>query len=1684
MCLQSLGAWFSVVSCFACWLMDFCCVVVWNFWRRCFPGGGFKGSMRLSSDFDFGVRKVAWGSQSFRFLLLLAGMCRIGEASLPGPRWSVGTCNPAGLLHKGHLVPSEVDLWAVSETHLSISGYRQFMGGLRNEQSSFAWCVQGHPVPCRSSLSVVGSWSGVALLSKWPCRALPTSWCLSIYATSCLVCGASLIHDVWVTGVVMYGTPAGPTHPRARETTDSLLRMAVQRVGQSHGPRFVAGDWNHDLGALSAVDELLALGFVEAQDLHYQRCGVLPKPTCRLKTRRDFLFLSPEMQWIFTGCEVFHDHWPDHSSVVACFDGGASDLVRYPWPTPFPINWADYPGRGDGSFFDFSSGDCTGIYTQLWADVESVVQVEAVKKAQMLPRACFGRAARLSPLVVKGQPPPVRRGRPGDPQPLYYGSSKVHGQMFRQVRRLHSYVRLAGGSSLSLDRERHCIDLWTSILGANGFRPSFMQWWIDCGFHTSLVELPSDPPELEVAVLVFQKVDEATRQFEKALCRQKAYCRKIRTGHDMKHVYASVRRDPPEPVEVLLQARSAEVACVNHDDVSVELVQDTDWFEESPFFHQGRQLPVIYATPDRVWFDDVGGIRPGDQVIQSRAVGNLDAMFAAFISQWTQRWGRHANIPHSQWDAILDFARGRFRPINAAPLEWSAGLIKSSLNSKKKRTACGVDGVSMDDLLSLRHPQLASIVSMYERAEEEGCWPQQLLVGAVRSLAKTSCPGDVNDYRPVTVLGLLYRLWGSLQSRHWMAHLDSVLDPMMHGSRRGSRAAHVWRHILNEVEWAHLSNSSMAGITLDLTKAFNCLPRYPTLGVARLLGVGHSALVGWAGALAQLERCFVIRGSFSDPVASSCGFPEGDSLSCLAMVCVDQVFHTWMTASQVMCSPISYVDNWELLLESADSAVAALDRAMDFARQWDLQFDRKKTFAWGTDCVSRRTLRSCGFTVKSDVKDLGAHLVFTRQLRNRTVLERIGSLSDFWSKLTSARGTLPQKLRAVKTAAWPRALHGVSAVVVGKKHWFSLRSAYMRSFRWAKPGANPFVQMLLDGFGADPQLFAIWNTILDYRSLGGSGLAQLSWGLVGADGFRSAQATVSEVLCHRVHQLGWAVVSENLVSDGFGSFDLVRCNMAELKYRVSWAWLRYVATQVADRLDFDHFSSVHVEATIAGVRKFPIQDQAALRAVLNGTTFTNRHAYHWSDSGDLGCPACGQEDSLHHKYWGCSLIQDLLDCVPSSTVALVPELPSCVADRGWSLCPGLLVALRKALCGLDDEVRFQCDVMPCAGVLDVFTDGSCFFSHDRDVRLAAWAVCVSESGPCDLQGSFRVLASSPLNGLVQSAYRAELFSLQVALQYARDRGCGIRVWTDCKGVQARFKWLTSGGKLNINGPHSDLWSMVLDHVEAIGLSRVCVAKVTAHVNRHEVDLDIEAWLARGNGAADMAAKSANKDRGDRFWMLWQAAVDEVCRSRVVSEQIRDHLVAVNRRWYQFSVGEPARPECPVVKQAKEQVMKWVVDEQLERPLARFGKLFGLTIAGMMEQWWGSLIDPAGEVQWISYAQLYIDWQLEMAHPGPLKIQGKWYDGGQFGVTPESFTFRQRSKWFRLCVQQWARDLNISFAKVTTRPSSVWLACHIGAASIPILQSRRLRCEEWLRQRLTAPVVGLGEHLDCLPPAWG
>ena len=262
----------------------------------------------------------------FILLLFFGFSCRIGEADKPGPVppdqacWSLGICNPSGLLGKSTLLADvNTDIIAVSETHLTSVSSSCLQTSLRT-RSAYKYLVTGHPMCPRTTASAAGQYAGVALTSKQPFRALCSDWPQDMYETGRVQIAGSLVGQQWVTGAIIYGYPQSKFHHNAQEKTEGILAHAFDHMTTfAQGPRYMAGDWNYTRDQLAVTQHLLAAGWQEVQTLEYLRTGTQPRCTCKGKTQKDFPWLSPELVHAFQGMSLDDETFPDHSVLKATF---------------------------------------------------------------------------------------------------------------------------------------------------------------------------------------------------------------------------------------------------------------------------------------------------------------------------------------------------------------------------------------------------------------------------------------------------------------------------------------------------------------------------------------------------------------------------------------------------------------------------------------------------------------------------------------------------------------------------------------------------------------------------------------------------------------------------------------------------------------------------------------------------------------------------------------------------------------------------------------------------------------------------------------------------------------------------------------------------------------------------------------------------------------------------------------------------------------------------------------------------------------------------------------------------------------------------------------------------------------------------------------------------------------------
>lgn len=1013
-------------------------------------------------------------------------------------------------------------------------------------------------------------------------------------------------------------------------------------------------------------------------------------------------------------------------------------------------------------------------------------------------------------------------------------------------------------------------------------------------------------------------------------------------------------------------------------------------------------------------------------------------------------------------------------------------LLRAEVAFKKPTAAAGLDGVSRKDLQSAGPHLLQSLCNAFTRASADGTWPHQTITGKVASLAKVPHPEGTGDYRPITVFSLVYRCFSSLQARHMLTCADEWCHPDIHGNRKQHQTAHLWRSLVDQIQCAYDQGLCLSGLTADIEKAYNCLPRYPVLAMALHVGTPFGLLQAWAGALAGMVRRFRVRDSYSSGFTTSTGLAEGCALSCYGMLLLDDVMHRYIHVQCPSVRVLSFVDNWDFLTWDPAAATRQYEVLLDFASLVDLTVDQKKTFGWSTCPTVRSTLRTTGIPVKHYAKDLGAHVAFSRQNTNKTVAQRLDSLETLWTQLKASRASYKGKLRAIRCVAWPRGLFGVASAQLGSSVWTKHRRWAVQSLSFDKPGVNPLLLLGLVEAQADPEWLGTLHSVAESRLLCSEEYWEVELFSAAIGTMDSPPASPTAVLLSRIQKLGLQVLPDGRWQDVVGKFHPGNMNFAELALRLEWCWNRVVATAVAHRKDFQGLVHADVVTTRRCLAALPPDQQALMRLNLAGGLYTQDAHSHWNE-GTGSCKWCGQPDSLEHRYFHCLATKDIRDQVAPDVVRLRPSLPDALALRSWALESPTTWIWRQKLASLSASVPpmaldFVGDRWNC-----VFTDGSCLWQSCPSVRVAAWSAVLAApfSGHWNFAGH-GVLCSGVLPGIVQTAFRSELYAVGVVLHHASVGGFRVKIFSDCLGVVNKFNLLTRGKvRLKKNTSNADLWSWVLQSVDRLSLEKIQIVKTPAHRLLASATTKYEAWQFWHNSTADLAARFANLDRGLDFWNFWRSHAEAVTAAEVLHAQAWQlHLQVAQRSVTTDKATTLDEVTERTTKPTREfekvfDISRWTGN----LPLG-FANEYGPGMATRISTWWRNRTsNGGGEVRWISFIHLYIDYQLTWGCAGPLKRKSMWLDSLlRPYVDVNQFHFLHRVRWFRRCLKQFWNQSSQKIGMAQCRCDSEILQSHVQSASVRWDAATLAISETWLAEHCKGPVARGTKQVQTLPVA--
>ena len=301
-----------------------------------------------------------------------------------------------------------------------------------------------------------------------------------------------------------------------------------------------------------------------------------------------------------------------------------------------------------------------------------------------------------------------------------------------------------------------------------------------------------------------------------------------------------------------------------------------------------------------------------------------------------------------------------------------------AIRGLKSGKAHGIDGWRYEEIKRLPETCIHDLAVILAKGARFGL-SKALVAAKTTLLAKNPDPKSLHHIRPITVLGVIYRLTGHVIFKQAVAAWKSPLPLLISGGLPGRGVKDLAYSLKFRIEQAIQNKAQVGGFTLDLKKVFNTFPRWPVV-------------VETAGSSSMGLRFLV---AFLDAYGTT-GAPEGDSLNVLAMPALATAFH-WSVANDSVV-PHGYADNWGWSTFNFACHRAAFVSVLNFSSSLRLEIDFDKSWHWSITkdfrnaCLDLAHLFPSGdipIRVESHVKDSGERFHYDRAIHFGNVKEKL-----------------------------------------------------------------------------------------------------------------------------------------------------------------------------------------------------------------------------------------------------------------------------------------------------------------------------------------------------------------------------------------------------------------------------------------------------------------------------------------------------------------------------------------------------------------------------------------------------------------------------------------------------------------------------------------------------------------------
>ena len=171
-------------------------------------------------------------------------------------------------------------------------------------------------------------------------------------------------------------------------------------------------------------------------------------------------------------------------------------------------------------------------------------------------------------------------------------------------------------------------------------------------------------------------------------------------------------------------------------------------------------------------------------------------------------------------------------------------------------------------------------------------YPDSLKLAQVAPLFKKLDPLEVTNYRPVSILLIISKVFEKILSNQLSEYFDKIFHNFLCAFRKGHGCQTTLLRLLEDWKAALDKSYYVAAILMDLSKAFDCLPHDILLCKLSAYGLSESSVNLLKNYLSNRKQQIKIEGVVSEWANISKGVPQGSILGPLLFnVFINDIFY-------------------------------------------------------------------------------------------------------------------------------------------------------------------------------------------------------------------------------------------------------------------------------------------------------------------------------------------------------------------------------------------------------------------------------------------------------------------------------------------------------------------------------------------------------------------------------------------------------------------------------------------------------------------------------------------------------------------------------------------------------------------------------------------------------------------------